>query len=324
MWTLRRGAGDIRDVTEPHTTPAISLAFGAGEAVARLLGAPMQVRGELILPAGGPPPSRLLVCLPGGGMNRRYFDLPTPAGEAEASFARAMVERGFAVVLLDPLGVGESDTPADPYLLTPDTHALALTTVVEGLKAALSSGTLAGAPALPGLRSLGVGHSFGAALTVAVQARTPLHAGLALFGFGVAGAGLRSPLEEAALPLAQVRPRIAEFARRRYPEPYIALPPAGGPRAAMLEAAGDRLLATTAYVAVLPNALAEEAASVRTSVLLAFGDKDMHGPPHAAVASYPASCDVTLLVLAETRHNHFTYPSRTQLFDRLAQWAERL
>ena len=32
----------------------------------------------------------------------------------------------------------------------------------------------------------------------------------------------------------------------------------------------------------------------------------------------------TLLVLPETKHNHFVYPSRTHLFERVARWAENL
>ena len=66
-------------------------------------------------------------------MNRNYFDLPTPEGEPTASFADEMTAKGFAVAMLDPLGIGESSVPADPYELTPEVQARALAAAVAAL-----------------------------------------------------------------------------------------------------------------------------------------------------------------------------------------------
>ncbi len=49
--------------------------------------------------------SRLLFCIPGGGVNRGYFAMPG------FDFAGAMVAAGHVVVLVDPPGVGEFDPP---------------------------------------------------------------------------------------------------------------------------------------------------------------------------------------------------------------------
>ena len=52
--------------------------------------------------------------------------------------------------------------------------------------------------------------------------------------------------------------------------------------------------------------------------------RHLHGDPYRTPQAYSASPEVTLLVLPDTKHNHFVYPSRTHLFERLANWAENL
>ncbi len=68
--------------------------------------------------------AKLLVCLPGGGMNRRYFDIggDDPGG---FSFARHMAAKGYVVACVDHLGIGESTRPTDGFILTPDLLAAA-------------------------------------------------------------------------------------------------------------------------------------------------------------------------------------------------------
>jgi pimeloyl-ACP methyl ester carboxylesterase len=302
--------------------------LNTGPELASLFGAELRIRGEIVMPLGITP-NLLLICLPGGGMNRNYFDLPTPPGETEASFAVAMAQSGFAVAMLDPLGVGESSAPADPYELTPDVHVQALGHAVDDLLHHIKTGDLPGLPALPDIRRIGVGHSFGAALSVFLQASRPTYEALALFGFGVAPMprfelSTDHTLPDAALPVAEARSRIAQSARAVFSEPYLDLPPNAGERGQMLARANDRLLATMAYSSMLPFLFQADAAQIDVPVLLAFGDRDLHGPPHEAVRFYPKTTDLTLLVLPQTRHNHFTYIARETLFHRLAQWAHAL
>lgn len=310
-------------------TPArtfVELEVGAD--IAAALGLELRIRGEILVPAETTP-DFLLVCLPGGGMNRNYFDLPTPAGEATASFVDAMTAKGFAVAMLDPLGIGESSVPADPYDLTPDVQARALAEAVDALVRRVRTGGISGLPALPNIRIVGVGHSYGAALSVGIQAYRPCYVGLALFGFGVApmprfDRSSEHAVPDAALPIEEGRARLPQAVRAIFQKPYLDIEPTGGERAKILARANDRLLATTAYSTMLPWLFQANAAAIDVPVLLAFGDRDLHGLPHENVRHYPNSNDVTLLVLPETRHNHFIYETRATLFDRLAQWTQIL
>ena len=291
-------------------------------------GSDLRIRGEILLPSDTTP-SFLLVCLPGGGMNRNYFDLPTPEGEATASFANAMTAKGFAVAMLDPLGIGESSVPADPHDLTPEMQSRALAAAVEALLQRVRTGGITGLAALPGIRGIGVGHSYGAALSIGIQARRRPYLGLALFGFGVApmprfDRNSEHAVPDAALPVEEGRARLPQSVRAIFPKPYLDIEPTGGERAKILLHANDRLLATTAYSTMLPFLFQADAAAIDVPIMLAFGDRDLHGLPHENVRYYPNSNDITLLVLPETRHNHFTYTTRATLFERLARWTEIL
>ena len=253
-------------------------------------------------------------------MNRRYFDLPTPPSQAEASFARGLAARGFAVAWLDPLGVGESTVPRDPYLLDADltaaTNGLASELILEALRAGCLTW-----PAWPGLRSIGVGHSYGAMLTVIQQAAQRSHVAIAGFGFHTAGLPEYVEPAERDLDPAAVRADLVQMTRARYPEPYVTLQAPKSTQAVSAEIAMERLLVTTRLMSRLPNMVAMEAAAIDVPVFLAFGDKDMHRNVHDAPASYRRSPDVTLLVLPDTRHNHFIYPTRAQLMARFSHWA---
>ena len=289
------------------------------------LGGPMHVVVELVLPVRGAP-AALLVCLPGGAMNRRYFDLPTPPGEEEVSFARALAAEGFAVATVDPLGVGESTLPDDPYLLTVDVAAAATNLVARTLIDGLRQGSLVeGLGTLPKLRAIGVGHSFGAAVTLAQQAADPLYDAVALLGFHVRVTPpypLRE--EDRGISAAEARTRLVELARRNVDAPAAFLDSAPSGRMVSAASAADRLLAGASVHAMVPDLLAPDAGAITVPVLIVLGDRDLHGPPHEAPKIYTASQDVTLLVLSATRHNHFIYPTRTALFGRIARWIRAL
>ena len=110
---------------------------------------------------------RVLYCLPGGGMSRRYFDLDAPG----YSMAEHLAAQGFVVVTIDHPGVGDSPPPDDPWTLTPHVVADADAAAVAELDRQLG-----GIP-------IGVGHSMGGMLTVTVQARHRPYAGLGLLGY---------------------------------------------------------------------------------------------------------------------------------------------
>lgn len=276
-----------------------------------------------------------LVCLPGGGMTRRYFDLPVE-GDETFSFARQMVARGFVVILIDHLGVGESSRPADAYTLDADVVAKANAHVTEQIVGKLRAGSLS--PALPALKQLGtigVGHSMGAMMTLVQQAQYRQHSAVAVLGFSTRGLPeyMAPAVKELAADPAAVRAQLATFARGMFGPSYPVIKPtpqSGGifsgknadPRgAAAIKQVSDVLLPMCAFLSMVPGNVLPEARQIAAPVFLGIGEFDMVGATHEIPASFPACRDVTLHVIPETGHSHFLFPSRIELFDRLAAWA---
>ncbi|ARS27699.1 alpha/beta hydrolase [Sphingomonas sp. KC8] len=287
-------------------------------------GEPAHLAIELLLPEDKPA-GLLFICVPGGGMNGRYFDLPTPDGEAEVSFARTMAARGHAVVLIDPLGAGQSTRPADLYLLHPDRMAAAVGVATGHILEGLQTGALhPGTPAAPAIRVIAAAHSLGALISVVQQARYGQYHGLALMGFHIGGTPAYLTDADRALDLDDARANLVDIARQRFPTPWHEMPAPSSKRPVSAASASDRVMSTPSMMAMLPNIVAKDAASITVPVLIALGDADLHGDPYRTPQAYSASPEVTLIVLPETRHNHFIFPSRTHLFDRVARWAENL
>lgn len=280
-------------------------------------------------------PAVAFFCVPGGGLNRRYFDLPVES-DASFSFAAQMASRGMITVAIDPLGVGGSSRPEAGFDIVPDVATAALAPVHRRISADLCAGTLAPLllPALPELLCVGVGHSLGGMLAVMQQARFRSYDALVLFGFGPVG--MPEVLSEEAKAMAHDPPAIHQnlvrLARTFHAEPYPEVKPNGrgreifgggaDPRAMnALRAVRDRLLATLSMFVIIPGSCAPEAAQIDVPLLLAVGDRDMCGPPHQLPASFPGSADITLLCLPNTGHSHFVFSSTSELFPRLALWA---
>lgn len=301
---------------------------------------PLHVAASLYLPGilGADPVA--LVCLAGGNMNRRYFDLRVDS-DASFSFAAQMTARGFVVVTIDHLGLGESSRPADGYALTAEMLADADAHATGEILSRLREGRLAdGVDAMPALRSIGVGHSMGAMLTVLQQVRARQHAGVALLGFSTRGLPKYVPDDVRVLASCDVpalRARVAEFARRMFVEPYPRIRGSGAGDAALygsagadprgvkaLKAATDGLLPVPAFLSMVPGNVAPEAAQLDVPVLLMLGEHDMAGPPDEAPLAFTSSPDVTLEVLPGAGHSHFLFDARGALFERLARWTRRL
>lgn len=299
--------------------------FSVDVTAAANFGEPTHVAAELLLPEGRAP-NLLFVCVPGGGMNRHYFDLPTPKGEAEVSFAKAMCARGHAVALLDPPGAGDSTCPADAYLLHPDSMAAAANVVVDHILEAMRQGSIdACCPAVPRIRSIGIGHSLGALITTVQQARYAQHHAVALLGFHVAGLADHLTDADRALDKEYARANLVELARKRFPSAaWHEMPVSSSTRRVSTACATERVMVTPSLMAMLPDIVAPDAAAINVPVLIGLGDADLHGDPYRTPQAYTASPEVTLIVLPQTRHNHFVYPSRTYLYDRIACWAEHL
>jgi pimeloyl-ACP methyl ester carboxylesterase len=295
---------------------------------------PLSVAASVFLPTQIPARPTALYCLPGGAMSRGYFDLQA---QGNFSFAAALVARGYIVVTLDPLGIGDSSRPQDGYQLTPEILARANAAAVAAIQRELASGSLAGRP-LGAARAIGVGHSMGAMLTGIQQAHHASYDALMLFGFGTKGLVIALSEEERryAGDPSGTRENLVRLARLRSPDPYPPVPRTQQGRELFAGATADRrgiealnrvravLLLTAGLYSMIPGSVLPECAQIKVPLLLALGDRDMAGPPHEVPASYPGSSDITLLVLPSTGHAHFLFDSRHQLFDRAASWCEAI
>ena len=299
----------------------------------------LSVAADIFLPPRPRMPPVALFCLPGGALGKGYYHLePGPGHDGEdCSFAAWMVSHGFIVVTLDHLGSGASSRPRDGFELTPDVITAAHTIAVDSIRGDLLAGRVAGqTQPLEQLRTVGVGHSMGAMLTVLQQARDRRHAALILLGFGTQGLAAALSVEEASFAgdPAGARYNVVRLARLRSREPYTEMTSSAQSRQIFagknaerhaveaLQRVRTRLLVTAGLFSMLPGSSAPECAQIDTPILLAVGDRDIAGPPHQIPASFPGSSDVTVLVLPATGHCHFLFGSRRQLFSRAQSWVE--
>jgi alpha-beta hydrolase superfamily lysophospholipase len=307
--------------------------------------------GDLFVDGRAARPGRpvLVVCVPGGGMSRRYFDLAVDgeavpngaAGDAGGwSMARSLAAAGLWVLTLDHPGVGDSDVPDDPGALGPDAVAATDAAAVAAAAAGLRAGTLVdGLAAVPDLLVVGCGHSMGGLLTVLQQAHHRSYDAVALLGF--AGSGLPATLLPAEAPYAgdpaSARAAIRDLAEARFgrplavgntgPSPMLLGPGVVVPEAAIaaITASGSPLLVQPGLLSMIPGSSAPEQAAIDVPVFLGVGEHDItHGDPRVIPSEFPACDDVTLFVLRGAGHNHNVAPPRQQLWDRLAAWADGL
>lgn len=293
----------------------------------------LQLAVEVIAPEK--PRPIVLFCLPGGGMNRRYFDLQVP-GDDSYSFARQMAARGFISVLVDPLGVGESSRPKDGYALTTELLAQAGARVADQVRGEFVNGLIVnGLEPIPNVAFVGVGHSMGALLTIAQQAGTHQHKAIAVLGFSTRGLPDYVPAEarELAKDPVALRRELPRLARAMFREDYPVIGRSGDGTALYagksaepagveaIKAARDVLLPVPAFHSMLPGNVAAEAARIDVPVFVGLGERDMAGPPLEAPKAFTASPAVTFALLPGAGHSHFLFASRHELFDRLAQWA---
>lgn len=307
-----------------HTDSGISLP-GEGR---------LEMAVEIHFPKHLVPPAVTLVCLPGGGANRRFFDLQPPDSPHDVgfSFARQMTARGFIVALVDHLGIGASSRPKDGYALSSDVLSQAADHVHEAITARVQAhyGSAFARPC-----TIGVGHSMGALITVLQQAQKHTHAAVALLGFSTRGLPeyVPQPLHTLARDPVAMRAQLPTVARHMFKEPYPRLERAADSQAlfasdradargiSALKAAGEEpILPVPGFHAILPGNVAPEAASIDVPVFLGIGERDIVGPPGEVPSAFQGSPEVVLHVMPESGHSHFLFPTRFGLFEAIAVW----
>jgi pimeloyl-ACP methyl ester carboxylesterase len=285
-------------------------------------GAPINLAATLFVPdtATVDPPIAMF-CFSGGGMSRAYFDLDG------ASFAEAMTAAGFLLASFDHAGIGDSQSPQDPFQLTARRLAAMEAQAVRETALRLRSGSLHDdLPAIPNFTMIGVGHSMGAMLVTLQQAAFRPYNALALLGFSTRG------LPEMLTPAEQTEAKCAvrgddyyiRLAKQRFSGQALADIPARREGSAALKAAAAPLLTVSAMQSMLPNNVAAEAASIDVPIFLAVGDKDITGRPEAIAPRFSSAPNARLLVLENTGHHPFIAPSAPVLYAALASWATSL
>lgn len=264
-------------------------------------------------------PRALLYCLPGGACTGRYFDLDIP-GDSSYSFAKTMADKGYLVVTVDHLGLGDSTQIDDGFEVTTSRIVKANANALAGLPKPWRQ-----------LPQICVGHSMGAMLGICQQAWYGGFNAMALLGFGHCGmpdflCGLGKEL--ASTP-AQALEKDVELAKAQFGQGYFDLGmdaetrPSDSPaiRLALLNKQAP-LLTVPGSLTLIPNVIWDVSRQVVLPTFTAMGDGDICGEQSEQTnLVYGKSHSI---VLKDTRHNHFLFDSRHQLFIELDRWLKKL
>lgn len=283
----------------------------------------------------------VLFAFPGGGYSKAYFHMEVPAHPGY-SMAEYLAGRGFYVVACDNLAAGQSSRPQPASALSWTAMVDANQATVAGaLKSLRSPGSLPGIAPLGECTVIGLGHSLGAGLVTAQQARHGTFDALVILGRAIAGTHIPAPPEGAETepvwkPVDLQRDEFAatselrdgyhyqwrRTAWQRYLYYWDDVP------AAVI--AADEAAGTTFAVEVArafgarggPGAQA--AAAVEVPLLLGFGERDVVQDPRAEVGAYRSATDIQLTIVRRSAHSHNLAGSRYWLWDRIARWSDSL
>jgi pimeloyl-ACP methyl ester carboxylesterase len=272
-----------------------------------------------------PPPSsvndstRLIICLPGGTYDKRYYHLDIPGREGY-SMAEHLAEAGHIVVSIDHWGVGESSRPPDASSLMPSPVAAVNHAACVELVRRTRNGTLdGGIHALPGVMSVGIGHSMGGMLTIVQQAAHRTHAQIAILG--KSALRMHRTAEMGNLEVPTLDPSMG----------YVLADRSALRRVFYLDDVPDDVVAAdSAALVEVPVLLAAHtnsadvasaaAALIDVPVFLGVGERDTVADVHDEARLYPRSEDMTLFVLPGSGHCHNFATTRAVLWDRLVRW----
>jgi pimeloyl-ACP methyl ester carboxylesterase len=316
----------------------------------------------VFLPVPATLAERPIVCFgfPGGGYNRAYFSMDLPGWEpgGEAAWHTA---RGWIFVAVDHLQVGDSTT-YDPDLLTFEQITLANKTAVEAVLRRLAEASVSDSfPAVADPFTVGIGQSMGGCFTLVLQGQHDLFDCVGILGYSAihtvvpskpgvpdvampymsrigypntpmifnmatlaAAASAISNADDAAAAVQDAE-HVWTWAFHHDDEPRQIVDEdmaamSGGPIPAWRSATTP----ACAILMVAPGAVATEAASITSPVLVAVGERDVVPDPWMEPKAYRSSKDVTVYVCPRMAHMHNFAPTRIRFWSRLHGWAENI
>jgi pimeloyl-ACP methyl ester carboxylesterase len=298
----------------------------------------------LVAPRVTSPRAVIAFGFPGGGYNRRYFDLDVALdGQGGSSEARWHAARGWWYVACDHIGVGDSSHP-DPESLTFELLAAANAATVREVCARIAAGTVTDElPAVDVAARLGFGQSMGGCLTIVAQAHHRTFDGIGVLGYSAihtvlpapTGANTGPPSVERgtggvsieattaaigddtfryAFHWDDVPATIVDIDLARYPMRDHERVPAWG-RGAMPPPCAVSMMS--------PGVVGPEAAAVEVPVLIAAGERDVLPEPRAEPAAY-GSRDISVFVVPRMAHMHNFATTRELLWQRVHHWGDRV
>jgi predicted alpha/beta hydrolase len=297
------------------------------------LGQPLTQTARIFVPDDPANAHAVLCCLPGGSYDWHYWHLDVP-GHPGYSFAEHFASRGYVVVAVDHLGIGESSA-TDGLPLRLDHLARGDAAVAAEIRSRVSDGTLhADLPALD-VPIVGVGHSMGACLTAIIQAQTRCYDAVVLLGYSAAVDNVfetdtaSGTLEERIVASAAGVRALCGAG----PDAEVAIVDRNLVRGLFYadDVPESVIAADAAVQACTPIYASAEAAApgyaarfieeIDVPVFLGFGDgTDLSPDPRAEPANYRRACDMTLYVLTGSSHCHNFSARRAALWDRIAAW----
>jgi pimeloyl-ACP methyl ester carboxylesterase len=268
----------------------------------------------------------LVMCYPGGGYSKAYFEYAIP-GHPGYSMARYLADAGYIVACCDHLGTGASSLPP-PASLMWDVIAAANHNVAEQVVVGLRHGTLIDAvPAVSIDGVAGVGHSMGGSLLLIQQALHHTYGAIVTMG---------TPIKQIVIPFGDGE--LQEIPTNPLPEGVPDGYLYAGPRpvafhhafymndvpAAVIaaDASTETTILPSAQRMLAPGVLRSYAEAVTVPTLVVFGERDISPAPHSEVEVYTGTGDIGLYILGGSAHCHNLSATRATLWARLVSWID--
>ena len=307
-------------------------------------GGDVAIAATLVAPHDASDRRTVVFAFPGGGYNRRYFDLrhPALAGDTQAEWH---ARRGTVFLALDPYGGGDS-TEIEPEQRNLAATIRAVHGVVVNAVERLRAGTLA--PSLAPIavtRLVGIGHSLGGMQLIAQQGEHATFDAIGVLGFSAVHTvvptrdGFLAPHSSSdsgreTLAQAWSGPFADELAHLRFAYHWEDVAPelvdedmsAGFPvrKPSRLPSWITRTFPPFAKICLQEGVVAREAAAIDVPVFVAVGQRDVLRGLRQEALAYRRSRDITLYEIARCAHMHNFSPARAAAWGRLQSWIDGL